>query len=126
MNQNRITLTHDNNGRLTEITHSSGDSFTLQYDNKGLISSLTDHTGDITKFYYDNINRLLKSVRTNDNLFTNYTYKKGNDGFGLSTITYPSEIKRSFKYDTNDRLISSCLNSTIVFYIGRTECFVFR
>ncbi len=109
VNHNRITGAYTS-GRLTGLSHSSGQALTIAYNAAGRISSVRDGDGRLTVYTYDAANEHLLSVRDYDGRVTNYTYVSGQGlarEHALSTIAYPDGSHRYYTYDTRGRLATT-------------------
>ncbi|GAB1544710.1 hypothetical protein NUACC21_73860 [Scytonema sp. NUACC21] len=104
-NGNRITAGYTGE-QLTSLLHSNGDSLTLSYNPQGRISQITDSTGQIATYAYDTAGERLLSVRTHSGTVT-YTYETSSHlarENALLSIAYPDNTHRYFEYDTQGRL----------------------
>jgi RHS repeat-associated protein len=104
INGNRISVIYDSKDRLIELQHSCGDSFDFEYNEQGRISQLIDHIDRTTEYQYDKTGELLINVITPDGRVTNFDYTSNGENYGLTSITYPDNIKYFFEYDVNNRL----------------------
>lgn len=110
-NGNRITLEYTSN-RLTNLVHTNGDSLTLAYNAQGRISQITDSTGQVTSYSYDASGGNLLSVTTPQGT-TSYTYDTGDVAakkYSLSSVTSDLGYQRTFEYDDQGRLIKEFSN----------------
>ncbi|WP_292778201.1 Calx-beta domain-containing protein [Nostoc sp. NMS9] len=110
-NGNRITLEYTNN-LLTKLVHTNGDSLTLAYNAQGRISQITDSTGQVSSYSYDASGENLLSVTTPQGK-TTYTYDTGNVAakkYSLLSVTSDLGYQRSFEYDDQGRLIKEFSN----------------
>ncbi|WP_292861976.1 putative Ig domain-containing protein [Nostoc sp. LPT] len=110
-NGNRITLEYTNN-LLTKLVHTNGDSLTLAYTPQGRISQITDSTGQVSSYSYDASGENLLSVTTPQGT-TTYTYDTGNVAakkYSLLSVTSDLGYQRSFEYDDQGRLIKEFSN----------------
>jgi RHS repeat-associated protein len=110
-NGNRITLQYTNN-LLTKLVHTNGDSLTLTYNAQGRISQITDSTGQITSYSYDASGENLLSVTTPEST-TTYTYDTGNIAakkYSLLSVKTDLGYERTFEYDNQGRLIKEFSN----------------
>jgi len=73
-----VTLTHDAQGRLTQLVAPLSTTVTYAYNAAGLLSAVTDRRGGVTEYTYDASNRLLTVVDANDH--TLLTNEYGADG----------------------------------------------
>ena len=105
-NGNRITAGYDQ-GRLTTIAHSNGESLTLTYNVQGRLATLTDENGSLTTYSYDVLGTHLVSV-TGTFGTTEYTYESGQGEareHALLSVAYSGGYHRYFQYDDRGRLI---------------------
>ncbi|MFO0875988.1 MAG: RHS repeat-associated core domain-containing protein [Gemmataceae bacterium] len=102
-NGNRVTAGYTN-GRLTSLTHSSGQSLTLAYNAAGQLASVTDTVGRQTTYTYDAANEHLLSVTEFDGRTTTYTY---NSTHALTVIAYPDGTHQFHDYDSAGRITRS-------------------
>ena len=104
-NGNRIDATYVN-GRLTRLTHSSGQWLQINYNSAGRIVRLLDPDGRETLFTYDAGNEQLMSVRNFDGRVTSYTYATGQGlavDHAITSITPPTGVTTYFTYDAQGR-----------------------
>ncbi|HUU84061.1 MAG TPA: CARDB domain-containing protein [Phycisphaerae bacterium] len=104
-NGNRITAGYTG-GRLTSLTHSSGDILSIQYNAQGRISRVTDPAGRTTDYAYDASGEHLLSV-TDVTGTTAYTYSAeptGPKAHTLTSIAYPGGTHAYYEYDADGRL----------------------
>jgi RHS repeat-associated protein len=105
-NGNRITAAYAG-GRLTTLTHSSGQSLTLTYNAAGLVSTITDSVGRATTYTYDATNQYLTTVVGFDGRTTQYTYDTGANpttAHALLTVTHPDGTHDFYAYDARGHL----------------------
>ncbi|MCW9679746.1 VWD domain-containing protein [Dolichospermum planctonicum UHCC 0167] len=110
-NGNKITLEYTNNN-LTKLLHTNGDSLTLAYNAQGRISQITDSTGQITSYSYDTSGENLLSVTSPEGT-TTYTYDTGNIAakkYSLLSVTSDLGYQRTFEYDNQGRLTKEFSN----------------
>jgi RHS repeat-associated protein len=110
-NGNRIALQYTSNS-LTKLVHTNGDSLTLAYNAQGRINQITDSTGKITSYSYDTSGEHLLSV-TNPDGTTSYTYDTGTIAgkkHSLLSVTSDLDYQRSFEYDNQGRLVKEYSN----------------
>ncbi|WP_306297041.1 Calx-beta domain-containing protein [Nostoc sp. C052] len=108
---NRISLEYTNN-LLTKLVHTNGDSLTLAYNSQGRISQITDSTGQVSSYSYDASGENLLSVTTPQGI-TNYTYDTGDVAakkYSLLSVTSDLGYQRSFEYDNEGRLTKEFSN----------------
>jgi YD repeat-containing protein len=106
-NGNRITAGYTS-GKLTSLTHSSGQSLVIAYNPAGRISQVTDPVSHrVTVYRYDPTNQYLMSVQDADGLITQYTYDQSTDPVkmhALLSVTYPDGSHEYYGYDNFGRL----------------------
>jgi len=111
-NGNRITAAYDGSGRLTQVTHSSGDNFIFTYYTSGRLATLTDHAGRVTFYAYDDLQEHLITVTRPDGQATTYDYITS-EGFlrnhCLTSITRPGGLAVFYEYDGLGRLTEQYL-----------------
>jgi RHS repeat-associated protein len=110
-NANRITLQYTNNN-LTKLVHTNGDSLTLTYNAQGRISQITDSTGQVTSYSYDAVGENLLSVTSPEDT-TTYTYDTGNIAakkYSLLSVKSDLGYERNFEYDKQGRLTKEFSN----------------
>jgi RHS repeat-associated protein len=110
-NANRITLQYTNN-LLTKLVHTNGDSLTLAYNAQGRINQITDSTGQITSYSYNASGENLLSVTSPDGTIT-YTYDTSTVAakkHSLLSVTSDLGYQRTFEYDNQGRLIKEFSN----------------
>ena len=110
-NGNRISLQYVNN-RLTQLTHSNGDSLTLAYNAQGRISQITDSTGQTVTYSYDATGETLLGVTTPQGT-TSYSYDASDIAakkYSLLSVSSELGYQRSFEYDNQGRLIQESSN----------------
>jgi RHS repeat-associated protein len=106
-NGNRITANYTGN-KLTSLVQSNGERLTLSYNSQGDISQITDSTGKTTSYRYDASGQHLLSVTTPQGT-TSYTYDTTSGGAKQNTllsITNPDNTHTYFTYDAQGRLAS--------------------
>jgi RHS repeat-associated protein len=106
-NGNRISCAYAA-GRLTGLSHSSGESLTLSYHSTGLLAELLDAHGRRTRFAYQGEH--LVTVTAYDDRVTSYAYKLGQapaTEHALAEIALPDGTRRFFDYDSRGRLSST-------------------
>jgi YD repeat-containing protein len=110
-NGNRISLVYSND-RLTRLAHSNGDQLNLVYNSQGRISQISDSTGQVTSYSYDATGETLLAVTTPTGT-TTYVYDTGNTGitkYALLSVTSSEGYQRNFEYDNQGRLIRDFSN----------------
>jgi RHS repeat-associated protein len=94
---------------LTEIVHSNGDKITLTYNSSGRISQLTAPGNRIVKYRYDASGEYLTEVEQPGALITGYAYH-ASDGtpaaHALTDIIFPNSARYHYAYDEKGRLAS--------------------
>ena len=102
-NGNRIGAGYTN-GRLTSLTHSSGQSLTIAYDADGYIETVTDSEGRSTTFGYDGDH--LTSVVDTTGQTTSYVYNaSANPATNHALLEVHQPLgSRFFSYDEEGRL----------------------
>ena len=106
-NGNFIKAYYNSKDQLTDIKHSSGQSFHLEYDGFGRISRLIDQADRGTTYEYSPDGLFLQKVIASGGRVTSYTY--GTDGASnhrLLNITFPDKTHKFFTYDSQGRLAS--------------------
>jgi YD repeat-containing protein len=92
--------------RLTQLTHTSGQSLTFTYNLAGLVSQVADGSGRTTTFQYDTNQHLLTAIGF-DGRTTEYTYSNDIHGLyahALASVKYDNGTHIYFSYDSQDRL----------------------
>jgi RHS repeat-associated protein len=110
-NGNRILLQYTGD-LLTKLVHTNGDSLSLAYNTQGRISQITDSTGQISSYSYDVTGENLLSVTTPQDT-TTYTYDTGNVAatkYSLRSVTSGLGYQHSFEYDSQGRLAKEAGN----------------
>jgi RHS repeat-associated protein len=110
-NGNRITLEYANS-LLTRLVHTNGDSLALAYNAQGRIDQITDTTGQVTTYGYDAGGEHLLSV-TNPDGTISYSYDTGTivgKKHSLLLVTSDLGYQRSFEYDDQGRLTKEYSN----------------
>ena len=108
-NGNRITAAYTS-GKLTSLTHSSGQFLAISYNAAGLIQNITDSANRATTYTYDASNQHLTEVQGYDGRVTRYTYGVGagvTKEHALLSIEFPGSTHRYFTYDAQGRLAST-------------------
>ncbi|HOW73530.1 MAG TPA: DUF6531 domain-containing protein [Phycisphaerae bacterium] len=103
-NSNRVTCIYTGT-LLTGLTHSCGKSLTLTHNGDGRIVQLTDPAGRSTTYAYDGEH--LVSVTAPGNRVTGYTYETGGtlpQLHALLSTAYPGGTHDYFTYDAAGRL----------------------
>ncbi|MBI1915416.1 MAG: hypothetical protein HYS12_11870 [Planctomycetes bacterium] len=111
-NGNRINAGYTA-GRLTSLTHSSGQSLQIAYNAAGRISTVTDSAGRQSVFTYDAAGEHLIAVRHPDGQTTRYTYDTTGAPATLHALTgiaFPGGTHRTFAYDSAGRLVGTALD----------------
>ena len=111
LNYNRITLGY-NSGRLTSLTHSSGQNIQIAYNGGGLIQTVTDSVGRQTVLTYDGANEHLTGAQYADGRTASYTYNTGGSPALLHALTAAASSCcnwRYFAYDSLGRLSGTYL-----------------
>lgn len=114
------TVTYDAEGRLKDITYSSGVATVLEYDggatpvapNIGKLTRVIDESGS-TIYSWNQHGRLVsKAQTTNGRVFSQaYTYVASGNGVGeLASITYPGKARVNYGYDTQGRVNAISVN----------------
>jgi|GEM_PF-1141395 len=104
-NGNRITASYSG-GRLTTLTHSSGQSLELAYYNTGCIKSVMDSLSRQTLFTYDN-NHLIVSKDYAGRQTTNTYGTSGVLEHTLQTVAYPGGTHQYYGYNSSGLLTSA-------------------
>jgi RHS repeat-associated protein len=110
-NGNRITLQY-NNTLLSKLVHSNGDSLTLAYNPQGRLRQITDSTGQVSSYSYDISGEKLLSVTTSQGT-TTYIYDTSSVAtktHSLLSVTSDQGYQRNFVYDNQGRLTQESSN----------------
>lgn len=116
---NQITLTRDENGRISTITDSAGRVYPVGYDSNH-ISNISDPAGRTWHYSYDSNGNLERATNPNGG-----SYHFGYQGHWLTTLTDPAGILylQNF-YDNQGRIIeqidASGTHSTFIYQDGQT------
>lgn len=116
---NQITLTRDENGRISTITDSAGRVYPVGYDSNH-ISNISDPAGRTWHYSYDSNGNLERATNPNGG-----SYHFGYQGHWLTTLTDPAGILylQNF-YDNQGRIIeqidASGIHSTFIYQDGQT------
>lgn len=107
-NGNRLTFGYDEQGRVTNVLHSSGDSLTLRYNGAGRITNLVDHAGRVTRYEYGSGGQHLVRVTAPGGDATTYAYYTNahyyiNDR--LKSVTFADGTERHYEYDEQGRVV---------------------
>lgn len=105
-NGNRITAQYTD-GIQTALIATNGDSLSLTRNEDGRITEVTDFAGRTTTYAYTE--NLLTNVTSSAGT-TTYTY---NDDFAVTSITDPNEITTTLEYDDRGRLIRESFNDGV-------------
>ena len=106
-NNNSVSYTYDDHGRLTTQTYEDGDTVTYQYDNNGALATVTDSaTGVKTTYYYDFTDRLMKYAEksTNFSHIVGYEYDSINNLTALVETINGTSYTTSYAYDDDNRV----------------------
>jgi len=107
-NGNRLTFGYDEQGRVTNVLHSSGDALTVRYNSQGRITNLVDHVGRVTLYEYDAGGQHLVRVTgpggdtTTCSYYTNAHYYI-NDR--LKSVTFADGTEAHYEYDEQGRVV---------------------
>jgi RHS repeat-associated protein len=118
-NGNTIVATYSG-GRVTQLTHSSGQILRIDYNASGRMTTLTDSAGRITRFAYDQANDHLLTVTAPDGRVATYSYVTGQGAareHALASIVGFDGVRTAYTYDAQGRLASSSGESGL----ARTE-----
>jgi len=105
-NGNRVTAGYTA-GRLTGLTHSSGQSLQISYNAAGRIERVADYFGRETLYTYDPADEHLLSVRSPDGQTTLYAYHSGGGlatKHALTEIQFPDGAHQYFTFYDNGRI----------------------
>ena len=104
LNGNRITAGYTG-GRLTSLTHSSGQSVAITYNAAGLIYTVADSAGRTTTYTYDAAGQL-STVTDFASRTTTYGYAAttGPAAHALATVTSNGGLHSYYTYDVAGRL----------------------
>jgi RHS repeat-associated protein len=111
-NGNHITAGYTGT-QLTSLTASNGSALTITHNAQGRISQITDSVGRVTSYAYDALGEHLMSVSGPRGTLS-YTYVTGQgaaEEHSLASITFPDGTHRYFAYDAQGRLISTHLDN---------------
>ncbi|GAF72701.1 unnamed protein product, partial [marine sediment metagenome] len=118
-NGNQITAGYTT-GRLTSLTHSSGQSLSIFYNAAGHFDHVTDSAGRITTYGYDPTDQYLTSVTEADGKQTHYTYQTTGPAPKLHALLSieAGGTTQFFTYDSRGRLDTSYLtdNTELIDY----------
>ncbi len=106
-NGNQLMASYDTQGRLVQVSHSSGDRFLFEYSADGRLVKLFDHADRVTQYTYNASEEHLLSVRGPDGESTEYRYVTGAGGLldhHLRSILRPDGLLVEFSYDDLGRL----------------------
>ncbi|MBF2020496.1 MAG: VWD domain-containing protein [Hydrococcus sp. C42_A2020_068] len=104
-NGNRITAEYAND-RITGLVGSDEDRLTFTYNDAGRIASVADRSGRITTYEYDETGELLLRVASPEGSST-FTY---DDNFAITSVAEGDGTQANLKYDDFGRLIEESLN----------------
>lgn len=104
-NGNRITAEYTND-RITGLVGSNEDRLTFTYNDSGRIASVADRSGRITTYEYDETGELLLRVASPEGSST-FTY---DDNFAITSVAEGDGTQANLKYDDFGRLIEESLN----------------
>ncbi|WP_166362084.1 calcium-binding protein [Pseudomonas akapageensis] len=103
-NGNQLLASY-NNGHLSQVVASNGDSLSFTYNAAGRLTGMTDQAGHAVTYTYDPSNTLLTDITT-ANGTTHYDYVTApGASFGMvSAITQADGLVQHFAYDIQGRL----------------------
>lgn len=103
---NKITLTRDANGNLTQITNPDGRYISLTYDSSNRVTQATDNIGRSVGYQYDAAGRLAQ-VTDADGGVEKYSYDASSN---MLTVTKPNgQPMVTNQYDANNRVVRQTL-----------------
>ena len=118
-NGNRISLGYNTQNQLVSLTYSNPsdsseptEKLTLTYNSQGFVSQVADGTGDTWDYTYDSAGHLLSAAGPGG-LTTSYTYDTGTNpetANALVSITNPDGSRQNFAYDSQGRLSGTSQN----------------
>jgi YD repeat-containing protein len=113
-NGNRITTTFAD-GKLIQLTHSSGASLSLTYNAAGRVVSIVDSVGRATTYGYDANSEYLLTVTTVRGTVT-YAYNTSGSltqMHTLKSITDGTGVTKHFEYNTQGRLAATYMGDNV-------------
>ena len=114
---NKLTLTRDSYGNLTQITNPDGRFISLTYDSSNRITQAQDSIGRTVNYQYD-ANGRLAQVTDPDAGVERYTYDSTNN---MLTVTEPNgQVLVTNQYDSNNRVIKQTLADGGVYQFAYT------
>ena len=118
-NGNQVTAGYTA-GRLTSLTHSSGQSISIFYNAAGHIDHVTDSAGRVTSYGYDPTDQYLLTVTEDDGKQIHYTYQTTGPAPKLNALLSieVGGATQFFTYDAEGRLDTSYVsgNTQLVHY----------
>lgn len=93
-----------------ELNGTKWDNGIYEYDTKGLLAKFTSVSGNVTQWTRDSYGNPLTMSMASGRLVSKATWQ---NMIGISSLTAPSGIKQTFKYDDAGYLIESSLNSRV-------------
>jgi RHS repeat-associated protein len=117
---NKVTLTRDSAGNLTQVTGPGGRWITFQHDARNRITSATDNMGRTVTYTYNPAGDLATAADAAGNPPTTYTYDPGT-GWMTQITDARGNVFLTNAYDTNGRIVQQTLgNQTQSYTFGYT------
>jgi YD repeat-containing protein len=112
---NRVSFSYED-GHLSLISHSSGDTIGFNYGGNGRLNEATTSTGMSARYYYDDAGEHLVRVETASGV-TRYEYDT--DGasplrHSLVAITYPDGTRAAYHHDSQGRVSRTTINGDVL------------
>ncbi len=104
------------NGKLSLLSHSSGQALSIAYSDAGRIISITDSLGRSVQYGYDTTEEHLITVNLPDNSSLAYEYSTGRGAAQEHALTQIDQYglrSRFFEYDTSGRLSATYVGENI-------------
>lgn len=121
-------MTHDAEGRLTELVDEEGVSVTLSYDGEGRRSGIVDRLGDDSSVAFDGTSGRVSVITNADATQTTITYTArsvaGLTFYDRTGVGHPDGTSESFVYDSSGNLTTytdRASNNTVYSYNSRGQ-----